>query len=29
MGMTTIKVPFGDVRPAIAELGALIGVALA
>lgn len=29
MGMTTIKVPFGDVRPAIAELQALLGVRLA
>ena len=28
MGMTTIKVPFGDVRPAIAELEALVGTAL-
>ena len=28
MGMATIKVPFGDVRPAIAELSALLGVAL-
>lgn len=28
MGMTTIKVPFGDVTPAIEELAGLIGVAL-
>lgn len=28
MGMATIKVPFGDVRPAIAELEALLGMAL-
>ncbi|MEK7265280.1 MAG: HAD-IA family hydrolase [Pseudomonadota bacterium] len=28
MGMTTIKVPFGDVTPAIDELAGLIGVAL-
>ncbi len=26
MGMTTIKVPFGDVSPAIAELNALLGL---
>lgn len=29
MGMTTIKVPYGDVRPAIAELQTLLGVVLA
>jgi len=29
MGMRTIKVPFGDVRPAIEELSAALGVALA
>jgi putative hydrolase of the HAD superfamily len=28
MGMTTIKVPYGDVTPAIAELEAIIGVKL-
>lgn len=29
MGMRTIKVPFGDVSPAIAELSAILGIALA
>lgn len=29
MGMRTIKVPLGDVAPAIAELGAVLGVELA
>lgn len=28
MGMRTIKVPFGDVRPAIAELSILLGLSL-
>jgi hypothetical protein len=28
MGMRTIKVPFGDVRPAIAELERVLSVAL-
>jgi putative hydrolase of the HAD superfamily len=28
LGMRTIKVPFGDVRPAIAELGAVTGLSL-
>lgn len=28
MGMRTIKVPFGDVRPAITELSALLGIKL-
>jgi putative hydrolase of the HAD superfamily len=28
MGMRTIKVPFGDVRPAIAELGRVTGLSL-
>ncbi|MEZ5897446.1 MAG: HAD-IA family hydrolase [Parvularculaceae bacterium] len=29
MGMTTIKVPFSDVRPAVDELQAILGLALA